>query len=84
MSGQIFSLISSFFSNRQFRVVLDEKSSQEYQVNAGIPLGSILGPKLFLLYLMAFLMVLPAVVLSMLMVLLSALNVIRHLICGNN
>ena len=50
ISGQIFSLISSFLSNRQLRVVLDGKSSQEYSVNAGIPQGSILGPTLFLLY----------------------------------
>ena len=50
ISGQIFDLISSFLSNRQLRVVLDGKSSQEYPVNAGVPLGSILGPTLFLLY----------------------------------
>ena len=49
-SGQMFSLISSFFSNRQLRVVLDGKSSQEYPVNAGVPQRCILGPKLFLLY----------------------------------
>ena len=40
---QIFGLISSFLSNRWLRVVLDGKSSQEYQVNAGVPQGSILG-----------------------------------------
>ena len=49
ISGQISGLISSFLSNRQLRVVLDGKSSQEYPVNAGVPQGSILGLTLFLL-----------------------------------
>ena len=50
ISGPIFSLISSFLSNRRLRVVLDGKSSQKYPLNAGVPKGSTLGPTLFLLY----------------------------------
>ena len=52
ISGQIFDLIFFifFFSNRQLQVVLDGKSSQEYQVNAGVPQASICGRALFLLY----------------------------------
>ena len=50
ISGQIFCHISSFFSNRQLRVVLDGKSSQEYPVHDEVPQGSIIGPAPFLQY----------------------------------
>ena len=68
ISGQIFGLISSFLSSRWLWVVLNGKTPQEYPVNVGVSQGSILGPTLFLLY----------------MILLSTLNVIRHVIYDNN
>ena len=84
LSGQIFGLISSFLSNRLLWVVLDGKSAQEYPVKARVRQGSILSPTFFLLNtLMTFLMILSVILVSMLMILLSTVNVIRHLICGN-
>ena len=46
----MFGLLFSFLSNRQLRVVVVGKTSQEYPVIAGVPQGSILAPTLFLLY----------------------------------
>ena len=49
ISSRLFGHISSFLSSKRFQVVLDGKSSQEYQVNAGVPQGIILGPTVSLL-----------------------------------
>ena len=84
ISGQTFGLISSFLSNRQLQVILDGKSSQEYPVNASVPQGLFLVLHFSYYALMTFLMMLSVILLSMLTILLSTLNVIRHLICGNN
>ena len=84
ISGQIFGLISSFLSNRQLYVVLDGKSSQVYPVNARVRQGSILGPILSLLFINDIPDDVTVILIPMLMILLSTLNVIRHLICGNN
>ena len=83
-SGRIFGHNFSFLSNRWLRVVLDEKSSQEYPVNAGFPHSSILGPTLFLLCINDFPDDVTVILLSMLTILFNILGVIWHLICGNN
>ena len=86
ISGQIFGLISSFLSTRRLQVVLDGKFSQEYLVNAGVPQGSILSNTLFLVYINDFPndVVFNIAISTLLMILISTLNLIRHLICGNN
>ena len=64
-------LLSSILSNRQLRVVLDGKSSQEYPVKAGVSIGPFLVLHFSYNILMTFL------------IMLSVIS-IRHLICGNN
>ena len=84
ISGPIFSLVSSFLSNRRFQVVLDGKSSHEYPVNAEVLKAPFLVLHFSYYTLMTFLMMLSVILLSMLMILLSILGVIGLLICGNN
>ena len=84
ISGQVCDLISSFLSNRWLWVVLNGRSSPEYPVNDGVLKAPFLVLHFCYYTLVTFLMMLSEVLLSMLMILLSTLNVIRHLICGNN
>ena len=76
--------IPSFLSNRWLEVVLDGRSSQEYPVNAEVVQGSILGPKLFLLYIndLSDDVICNIAIYTDDTTLYS--SVIRHLICGNN
>ena len=65
-------------------MVLDGKSAQKYLVNDGVPQGSILGPSLFYYTLMTLLKMLSVILISMVMILLSAQGVTRHLIFSIN
>ena len=82
--GQVFGLISSLLNNRQVWVVLVVKFLEDYPVNAGVLQDSVLSLYFFYYSLIMLLMILPMILLFMLMILPSTLNVIRHLICGNN
>jgi Reverse transcriptase (RNA-dependent DNA polymerase) len=48
--GKVLSLFESYLNLRQFCVKVDGKHSKFFHLNSGVPQGSILGPKLFLLY----------------------------------
>ena len=65
-------------------MVLDRKSSREYPVNAGVPEGSIPGPRLFLLHIND----LPDDIICNIAIysedILSTPNVFWDLICGTN
>ena len=79
-SQVIFGLISSFLSNKWFRVVLNGKSSQEHPVNTGLPQGSILGPTIFVLYIND----LPEVVICDIAICADHTVTHRHLTCDSN
>ena len=80
ISGQIFGLISSFLSNRFWMGNLHKN----IQLMLVFLKGLFLALHFSCCTLMTFLMMLSVILLSMLMILLFALNVIRHLNCGNN
>ena len=50
IEGEIISILSSFLSDREQRVILDGQFSDWAKIEAGVPQGSILGPILFLIY----------------------------------
>ena len=61
-------------------MVLDQKSSQEYRVNAGVSQGFVLGPTVFLQYISD----LPDDVICNIAIYTDSTTLIGHLICGNN
>ena len=50
VAGSILSILESFLKERSLKVVLDGQSSPLYNINAGVPQGSVLGPTLFLVF----------------------------------
>ena len=80
ISGQIFSLDLSFLSNRRLRVVLDGKSSQLMLEFFKVPFLVLH----FSYYTLNLLMMLSVILLSMLIILISALSEISRVIYSNN
>ena len=81
ISGQIFGLISSFLL---FGLLWMGNLYKNIQLMLVFLKGVFLVLHFSYYTLMTFLIMLSVILLSMLMILLSTLNVIRHLICGNN
>ena len=78
ISGEIFDLISSFVSNRRLWVICMAS------VHKNILKAPFLVLHFFYYASMTYLMMLSVILLSRMMLPLFILNVIRHLICGNN
>ena len=50
ISGTALKWFQSFLSERQFQVNIEGNLSKRYDINHGVPQGSVLGPTLFSLY----------------------------------
>lgn len=50
ISWTVFSFIKSFLSGRTMKVVVNGRSSEEHEINAGNPQGTLFSPTLFLTY----------------------------------
>ena len=83
ISGQIFGFISSFLRPRRLRVILDGSLHKNTKLMLEFLKDLFLVLHFSFYTLMIFLM-LSIILLSMLMILVSALSVIRYLNCGDN
>ena len=60
IGGVALSWVNSYLSHRQQRVVLGKVTSSNQPLIDGVPQGSVIGPKLFVLYFGAFSLILDA------------------------